>query len=181
MSNLGKVFIKYLGDKVKPKLIVESFDFFQMIINMGIADDSDSVYDIMEHLDENNIDINFREGETDNHRRFKMMKQQLRLIKELKIKRKRSAELMKKLEEIKIEPKLEWLQEYRYSGFEDEITDDGVVKPFVNPELDELNKRIQNKIKEKMTEQLNQMTDDERFEHAVNLLTETNNLLNNNQ
>lgn len=179
MSKIGQTVVKYLGDKVKQRFVVESSDLFEMFNKMGITDDSDSVTDIMEYLDENNIDVNFKEGDQETHRRFKIMKEQFRIIKELKIKRKRSSELMKKMDEIIVRPQGEWLEQYRTDS-DDEIIHQ--TSPAVtNPELEELNQRIQKQIKDRLIERLNEMTDEERMEHAINQLYNVNNEINNNQ
>lgn len=181
MNKIGKTFVKYLGDKIKQRLVVESSDLFEMMNNMGITDDSETVIDIMEHLDENNIDVHFKEGDQENHRRFKIMKQQFRIFTDLKVRRKRSVELIKKMDEIKIKPQGEWLEQYRNSDSEEEFKPGYNNGPETNPELDELNQRIKNQVFEEMKERLNKMTDEERFEHAINQIENIRNQINNNQ
>ena len=56
-NKLGEFVIKFLQDKIETRKIIKCDDFFQLINDMGITDDSDEIIDIIYYLEDNNTDI----------------------------------------------------------------------------------------------------------------------------
>lgn len=109
---LGDFVLRRLDEKVKTKKIIDSIDFFDLIEKMGFNDDDIEVGDIIDYLDDNDVDINFKEGQSDEYKRFKKIKHNYNILKKLKIKKEDIRDMMVKVDNIHPPERPDWLLEY---------------------------------------------------------------------
>jgi hypothetical protein len=84
-QTLGDYVIKFLKEKTETRKIIKCDDFFQLVNDMGISDDSDEIINIINYLEDNNTDINFHDAKTgDFYRRFRNIEKKVQLSKMLK-------------------------------------------------------------------------------------------------
>ena len=83
-KSLGEFIIKFLQDKTQTRKIIKCDDFFQLIEDMGITDESDDVISIINYLEENNTDINFHGANTQNfYTRYRNIERKVQMSKML--------------------------------------------------------------------------------------------------
>jgi hypothetical protein len=140
---LGRFVLKTLNDKVKVKKIIESDDFFEVIGNMGLTDVDVEVVNIIEYLENENIDINFNEGQSKEYIRFKSIKNNHQLMKRIKVKKEDVKNMMIKVENITPPERPNWLEYYRSD-------DDNVEATTTIDDFDSINQRIRNTITSEM-------------------------------
>ena len=144
--SLGNFVLKTLDGKIKTKRIIESEDLFEVIGNMGLDDNDIEVLEIIEHLETENVDINFKEGQSSEYNRFKRIKHSHQIMRRLKIKRDDVKSMMTKVESITPPERPKWLEVYRS---DDEEEDKGVA-----PEtFEEVTQRIRNVLDDEMRRQ----------------------------
>ena len=81
-KSLGSLVIKVLKEKTETRKIIKCDDFFELIQDMGLNDDSDEIIDIVNYLEENNTDINFHNSKTkDYYSRYKNIEKKVQLSK----------------------------------------------------------------------------------------------------
>jgi hypothetical protein len=113
-SKLGNFVIKFLQDKTETRKIIKCDDFFQLVNDMGISDDSDEIISIIIYLEENNTDINFHEAKTQNfYTRFRNIERKVQMDKMLKGSETEVQKMIKKVESIKVQERPDWLDYYR--------------------------------------------------------------------
>ena len=113
-NKLGEFVIKFLQDKTETRKIIKCDDFFQLVNDMGINDDSDEIVDIIYYLEDNKTDINFHEAKTNNfYTRFRNIERKVQMAKMLKGSETEVQKMIKKVESIKITERPDWLDYYR--------------------------------------------------------------------
>ena len=86
MTKLNDFIVKRLQENIKQRWVVESKVFFELLENMGIIEDEDTLADIFEFLESEDIDIHF--NNTGDHLRFqqyKRIEEKAKFIKRLGI------------------------------------------------------------------------------------------------
>ena len=119
-TKLGDFVIKFLQDKTQTRKIIKCDDFFQLINDMGITDDSDEIISIINYLEENNTDINFHEAKTQNfYNRFRNIEKKIQMSKILNGTKTEVQKLIEKVDKIKVQERPDWLDYYRNEDDED--------------------------------------------------------------
>ena len=163
-KSLGSLVIKVLKEKTETRKIIKCDDFFELIQDMGLNDDSDEIIDIVNYLEENNTDINFHNSETkDYYSRYKNIEKKVQLSKLLQGCKTEVQQLIKKVDKIKVQDRPDWMEIYRndddnnnhveYTGntfqrITDMITQElkDKIENEPGPTLDEIREEINNKI-----------------------------------
>lgn len=183
MKNLGDVVVKLLGEKIKQRYVVEAHDLFELFLNMGILEDQDSLNIVLERLESKNVDVNFRDNQSDYYEKYKRIERVYKFMKTTNINKEKVLTMMNKVDTIK--PKLDtsWMERYRAQNDEEPESEEPVTAtPIeINPDLANLQQRIVEESTNKIISELNQISDEERLEHAMERLNELNNIINNNQ
>jgi hypothetical protein len=136
MSELGDTVVKFLNDKKKQRWVVESADLFELLSQMGILNDVESLNIVIEHLENSEIDVNFRDTDTGYYKIFKDIERRYKFIKKMNFVRKDVTEIIKKVDDIKIKPDDSWLESYRNDNQEN-------IKPTME-QINELNNILNN-------------------------------------
>jgi hypothetical protein len=169
-TKLGDFVIKFLQDKTESRKIIKCDDFFQLINDMGITDDSDEIIDIIYYLEDNNTDINFHGANTQNfYTRYRNIERKVQMSKMLKGSKPEVQKMIEKVNNIKIEDRPDWLEMYRN---DDEEPGEIVVKD------DNQYQRITNMLMQELREQVNdepEITLDEIQQEVKNEIIYRNN------
>lgn len=162
MGNLGDTVIKFLGENVKQRYVVEAEDLFQLFSDMGILEDVDSLTVVLEHLENRNIDVNFKDNQNGYYAIYKSIENLYKFIKNTNINREKISNIMKKADNIKPPPDTSWMEFYR-------IDDEKELKP-------------QTPVTETNPINMNQISDEVRLLQAMeSRVNELHNIINNNQ
>jgi hypothetical protein len=163
-KSLGSLVIKVLKEKTETRKIIKCDDFFELIQDMGLNDDSDEIIDIVNYLEENNTDINFHNSKTkDYYSRYKNIEKKVQLSKMLQGSKTEVQKMIEKVESIQVQERPDWLEMYRddddnnnhveYTGntfqrITDMITQElkDKIENEPGPTLDEIREEINNKI-----------------------------------
>lgn len=182
MKNIGDAVIKFLGEKIKQRYVVEAADLFELFSNMGILEDIDSMSIVLEHLENENVDVHFGVNESENYEKFKKIEKIYKFMKTTNINKDKVTSMMKKIDMIK--PKLDtsWMEPYRQ--IENEIIEETIEeKPasssIMNPNLANLQETLVEESTNKIISELNQTSDEERLLFAMERLNELHNIINN--
>jgi hypothetical protein len=125
-NKLGDFVIKFLKDKTETRKIIKCDDFFQLVSNMGITDDSDEIISIIDYLEDNDTDINFHKANTqDYYNRFRNIERKVQMSKMLIGSKTEVQKMIEKVESIKIEERPDWLDYYKNEDDEDETNVNG--------------------------------------------------------
>jgi len=147
-NKLGDFVIKFLKDKTETRKIIKCDDFFQLVNDMGINDDSDEIVDIIYYLENNKTDINFHGAKTNNYyNRFRNIERKVQISKMLKGSETEVQKMIKKVESIKVQERPDWLDYYR--------NDDEDTTPIVTSDRDrnlgqDIIDRLTNEVKERI-------------------------------
>ena len=113
-NKLGEFVIKFLEDKTETRKIIKCDDFFQLIADMGINDDSDEIIDIIYYLEDNKTDINFHGANTQNYyTRFRNIERKVQMSKMLKGSKTEVQQMIEKVDSVKVQDRPDWLEAYR--------------------------------------------------------------------
>ena len=119
-NGLGEFVIKFLKEKTETRKIIKCDDFFQLVSDMGISDDSDEIINIINYLEDNKTDINFHDAKTDDfYRRFRNIEKKVKLKKMLIGSKTEVQKLIEKVDKIKVQERPDWLDYYRNEDDED--------------------------------------------------------------
>jgi hypothetical protein len=125
-NKLGDFVIKFLKNKTETRKIIKCDDFFQLVNDMGINDDSDEIVNIIYYLEDNKTDINFHGAKTnDYYNRFRNIERKVQISKMLKGSETEVQKMIKKVESIKVQERPDWLDYYKNEDDEDETTFNG--------------------------------------------------------
>ena len=136
MSELGDTVVKFLNDKKKQRWVVESADLFELLSQMGILNDVESLNVVIEHLENSEIDVNFRDTDIEYYKIFKAFEKQYKFFKNFKKNRADVLKMINKVDDIKIKPDDSWLESYRNDNQEN-------IKPTME-QINELNNILNN-------------------------------------
>jgi len=167
-QTLGDYVIKFLKEKTETRKIIKCDDFFQLVNDMGISDDSDEIINIINYLEDNNTDINFHDAKTgDFYRRFRNIEKKVQLSKILNGTKTEVQKLIEKVDKIKVQERPDWLEMYK-----DDSTDEKIEESKMKVSNENPFQRITNMLIQELKEQVEN-------EPEVTL-EEINNKLNNN-
>jgi hypothetical protein len=173
-NKLGDFVIKFLKDKTETRKIIKCDDFFQLVNDMGISDDSDEIVNIIDYLEDNNIDINFHKANTQNfYTRFRNIERKVQLSKMLRGSETEVQKMIKKVESIKIDERPEWLDYYKNEDDEDETTFNG--KPTTDRD-----RNLGQDIIDRLTSEVKERIDNEPGITLEEIREQMNNEINNN-
>jgi hypothetical protein len=113
MSKVPSFVIKQLNDKITQRYVVNADDFFQIIESMGISDNLDALFEVIQYFEESKIDVFFKNG-TDHvrYQTFRNIEQQLGIMRRLNKKHEEITELNRKANNIKPHMDDSWLKSF---------------------------------------------------------------------
>lgn len=112
-NKLGDFILKQIDDKKIQRWVISSDDLFILCGNMGIIDDDDLMINVMEHLEKNEIDVNFHSNQaTGYYRRWNELEKIITLRKMLNGTKSETQLMMEKVDSIKVPERPEWLENY---------------------------------------------------------------------
>ena len=132
MGKLGDFIIKKLEDKKVQRWIISSDDFFVLCSDMGILEDDETMMDIMDYLEENNIDVNFHNAKSADglYRRWREVEKKLKLRNMLKGSKTETQKLIEKVDSISVKDRPNWLELYRYDEDNPDVKIDNNENPY---------------------------------------------------
>jgi len=166
-NKLGDFVIKFLKDKTETRKIIKCDDFFQLVHDMGLSDESNEVMDIVEYLDQNEIDINFDETGGNYYSRFKSIERKVKLSKMLQGSKTEVQKLIEKVDSITVQERPDWLEMYRNDSTDEKIEES---------KMEVLNENPYQRITDMLTQELREQVENE----PEITLEEIENELNNN-
>jgi hypothetical protein len=149
-NKLGDFVIKFLKDKTETRKIIKFDYFFQLVNDMGIIEDDDTMMDIMDYLEENKIDVNFHNNKSAGY--YKIWNELERKVKLKKMFIGSKTEIQKmieKVEKIKVQERPDWLEMYKDDSTDEIIEDSKMKVSNENPY-----QRITNMLMEELREQV---------------------------
>ena len=172
-NKLGDFVIKFLKDKTETRKIIKCDDFFQLVNDMGINDDSDEIVDIIYYLEDNKTDINFHGAKTnDYYNRFRNIERKVQISKMLKGSETEVQKMIKKVESIKVQERPDWLDYYRND-------DEGGESPN-HMGLSDRDKNLGQDIIDRLTSEVKERINNEPGITLEEIREQMNNELNNN-
>jgi hypothetical protein len=169
-NKLGDFVIKFLKDKTETRKIIKCDDFFQLVHDMGINDDSNEIVDIIYYLEDNKTDINFHGANTqDYYNRFRNIENKVKMSKFLKGSKTEVQKLIEKVESIKVQERPDWLEQYRDD-------DDDNTPASISDRDNHLGQRII----DRLTQQVKEQVENEPEVTLEEIYEQMNNELNNN-
>ena len=172
-NGLGDFVIKFLRDKTETRKIIKCDDFFQLVNDMGINDDSDEIVDIIYYLEDNKTDINFHGAKTnDYYNRFRNIERKVQISKMLKGSETEVQKMIKKVESIKVQERPDWLDYYRND-------DEGGESPN-HMGLSDRDKNLGQDIIDRLTSEVKERINNEPGITLEEIREQMNNELNNN-
>lgn len=151
-SKLGDFVIKFLKEKIYTKKVIKCVDFFILITDMGLSDESNEVMNIVEYLNQNEIDINFDElNGGDYYSRFKSIERKVKLSKMLQGSKTEVQKMIEKVDSIQVQERPEWLEMYRDDSTEEkierskmEVSNENPYQRITDMLTQELSRRVEN-------------------------------------
>ena len=172
-NKLGDFVIKFLRDKTETRKIIKCDDFFQLVNDMGINDDSDEIVDIIDYLEDNKTDINFHGAKTQNYyNRFRNIERKVQMSKMLRGSETEVQKMIKKVESIKVQERPDWLDYYRND-------DEGGESPN-HMGLSDRDKSLGQDIIDRLTSEVKERIDNEPGITLEEIREQMNNEINNN-
>jgi hypothetical protein len=172
-TKLGDFVIKFLQNKTETRKIIKCDDFFQLINDMGITDDSDEIISIINYLEENNTDINFHEAKTQNfYNRFRNIEKKVQMSKMLIGSKTEVQKMIEKVESVKVQERPDWLDYYKNEDDEDETNVNGM------PTSDR-DKNLGQDIIDRLTSEVKERIDNEPGITLEEIQEQMNNEINN--
>jgi len=171
-NKLGNFIIKYLQDKTETRKIIKCDDFFQLLDNMSITDDSDEVVNIIYSLEDNKIDINFHGANTQNfYTRYRNIERKVQMSKMLKGSKPEVQKLIEKVESINIKERPDWLEFYRNDDEDSELG---------NYTTSDRDRNLGQDILDKLTNEIKERINNEPGITLEEIREQMNNEINNN-
>ena len=171
-NKLGDFIIRYLQDKTETRKIIKCDDFFQLLDNMSITDDSDDVVNIIYYLEDNKIDINFHGANTQNfYTRYRNIERKGQMSKMLKGSKPEVQKLIEKVESINIKERPDWLEFYRNDDEDSEIG---------NYTTSDRDRNLGQDILDKLTNEIKERINNEPGITLEEIREQMNNEINNN-
>ena len=173
-NKLGDFVIKFLQDKTETRNVIKCDDFFQLVNDMGINDNSDEIVDIIYYLEDNKTDINFHGAKTqDYYTRFRNIERKVQISKMLKGSETEVQKMIEKVESVKVQERPDWLDYYKNEDDEDETNVNGM------PTSDR-DKNLGQDIIDRLTSEVKERIDNEPGITLEEIREQMNNEINNN-
>lgn len=173
-NKLGEFVIKFLKDKTETRKIIKCDDFFWLVNDMGINDDSDEIVDIIDYLEDNKTDINFHGAKTQNYyNRFRNIERKVQMSKMLRGSETEVQKMIKKVESIKVQERPDWLDYYKNEDDEDETS-------LGSKSTSERDNNLGQSIIDRLTQQVKEQVENEPGITLEEIQEEINNETNNN-
>jgi len=141
---------KQIQSKKEQRWVIPSEDLFALFESMGIMDEHDTFVDILEYLEENKIDINFKsEAQDVTFRKFKSIEQSYKIRKVLGVKKDEIKKHINKVMNTKV-----YLDDAYFKTF---MTDDEEVITELKKDIPSFDKDLENlqsKIDKERTDQM---------------------------
>jgi len=144
-KTIGSFIIEKLEYKIVTKRVLNSYDLYELCYKMGVLRDDEIMERIINHLDENNIDINFNSVDKEFYDRYRKIESRIKMGKKFKNMSPQIKDNINRVMSVKIEQRPEWLEQYR--------SDDDLPQGVVDNTLD-LMSEIVKKYQKKLTEQV---------------------------
>jgi hypothetical protein len=148
-KTIGSFIIEKLKYKIVTKRVLNSYDLYNLCYKMGVWRDDEIMERIINHLDENNIDINFNSVDKEFYDRYRKIESRIKMDKKFKNMSPQIKDNINRVMRVKIEQRPEWLEQYR--------SDDDLPQGVVDNTLD-LMSEIVKKYQKKLTEQVENQT-----------------------
>ena len=108
---LSEVIIKHLDTKIITKKVISDIDFIETITGMGLLEDYETQYKIIDELDDKDISIEF--SDLKNYTKIEKIRENHRMFKRLKISKNRFNESVNYQNKVNLDKTPEWLMDYR--------------------------------------------------------------------
>ena len=166
-TNIGYVVQKYLKDKIKIRYVIEASDFFNILESMGIMEDTDELYNILEYFDNEKIDMHFNDDDVELYKKFKITKANIEFLKTIKINRSRIKSVMDKSGNLNFQKLAN--NTYFLKTYKEEIEPEvGVVESMtIDSSLTELHEKLLKRKVNTLSETINK-SDEELMRDAIN-------------
>lgn len=166
-TNIGYVVQKYLKDKIKIRYVIEASDFFNILESMGIMEDTDELYNILEYFDNEKIDMHFNDDDVELYKKFKITKANIEFLKTIKINRSRIKSVMDKSGNLNFQKLAN--NTYFLKTYKEEIEPEvGVVESMtIDSSLTELHEKLLKLKVNTLSETINK-SDEELMRDAIN-------------
>jgi hypothetical protein len=148
-NKIGDFIIKQIEDKKTQRWIISSDDLFTLCGNMGIIDDDDLMINVVEHLEENEIDVNFHGQKSPGfYRRWNEIEKMILFKKIMDGTKTETQLMMEKVDSIKVPERPDWLNSYMD---DEEVNDERII----TGTTEKPNQRILDMITKELTERIN--------------------------
>lgn len=141
---------KQIQSKKEQRWVIPSEDLFALFESMGIMDEHDTLMDILEYLEENKIDVNFKsEAQDVAFRKFKSIEQSYKMRKVLGVKKDEIKKYIDKVMNTKVTPDDTYFKTF--------MTDDEEVITELKKDIPSFDKDLENlqsKIDKERTDQM---------------------------
>jgi hypothetical protein len=123
-KSIPQFIVDKLKDKIVTKLVLNSYDLYEQCFKMGILEDNEVMEKVINYLDENNIDINFNATDKEFYNRYRFIESRIKMGKRIKDNGRHINDTMKRVLNIKVDQRPEWLETYR----DDEEPPQGIIE-----------------------------------------------------
>ena len=122
MGKLGEFILKRIEGKKTQRWIITCDDLFTLCGDMGIIEDDDTMMDIMNYLEENNIDVNFHNNKSAGYYKiWNELERKVKLSKMLQGSKTEAQKMIEKVDSIKVQERPDWLEMYRDDSTDEKI------------------------------------------------------------
>ena len=150
MGKLGEFILKRIEEKKTQRWIITCDDLFTLCGDMGIIEDDDTMMDIMNYLEENNIDVNFHNNKSAGYYKiWNELERKVKLSKMLQGSKTEVQKMIEKVDSIKVQERPDWLEMYR-----DDSTDEKIEESKMNVSNENPFQRITNMLTQELREQV---------------------------
>jgi hypothetical protein len=150
MGKLGEFILKRIETKKTQRWIITCDDLFTLCGDMGIIDDDDTMMDIMNYLEDNQIDVNFHNNKLAGYyKRWNELERKVKLKKMLIGSKTEVQKLIEKVDKIKVQERPDWLEMYK-----DDSTDEKIEESKMKVSNENTYQRITNMLMEELKEQV---------------------------
>jgi len=121
MSKVPSFIIEQLKDKITQRYVVNSEDFFFIIEGMGIMDNDELLFEILEYFENEKIDVHFKtSSEQIRYNQFKELEKRVALTRRMNLTREQVIDLNNRVDNIKPSLNDGWLKSYMLDSDEDQ-------------------------------------------------------------
>ena len=150
MGKLGEFILKRIEAKKTQRWIITCDDLFTLCGDMGIINDDDTMMDIMNYLEDNQIDVNFHNNKSAGYYKiWNELERKIKLKKMLIGSKTEVQKLIEKVDKIKVQERPDWLEMYR-----NDSTDEKIEESKMKVSNENTYQRITNMLMEELKEQV---------------------------